>query len=80
MAYLEDVYPEAIVERRPFNGNPYAGRDAMGYGRKIPMDYAVRIGSRWHRVYVCIVSNIGTCYVRTKDHPFLIIPDYRFPD
>lgn len=41
-----------------------------GYGRKIPTALMVRLpGSpRWRRVYCCIFSNIGTCYVtRGKD-------------
>jgi len=38
---------------------------ASGYGRKIPTRHMVQLpGSpRWRRVYCCIVSNIGTCYV-----------------
>jgi hypothetical protein len=38
---------------------------ASGYGRKIPTTQMVRLpGSpRWRRVYCCIYSNIGTCYV-----------------
>ncbi len=38
---------------------------ATGYGRKIPTARMVRLpGSpRWRRVYCCIFSNIGTCYV-----------------
>lgn len=36
-----------------------------GYGRKIPTTRQVQLpGSpRWRRVYYCIYSNIGTCYV-----------------
>ncbi len=43
---------------------------ASGYGRKIPTRTMVKLpGSpRWRRVYCCIYSNIGTCYVtRGKD-------------
>jgi hypothetical protein len=38
---------------------------ASGYGRKIPTAWMVRLpGSlRWRRVYCCIYSNSGTCYV-----------------
>jgi hypothetical protein len=36
---------------------------ASGYGRKIPSPYKVMIGKRFHRLYTCIFSNIGTCYV-----------------
>mgnify|MGYP001591710178 CR=1 FL=1 len=36
-----------------------------GYGKKIPTTHMVQLpGSlRWRRVYCCIFSNIGTCYV-----------------
>jgi hypothetical protein len=43
---------------------------ASGYGRKIPTSKMVRLpgDKRWRRVYCCIYSNIGTCYVvRGKD-------------
>lgn len=38
---------------------------ASGYGRKIPTRTRVRLPNsrRWRRVYCCIYSNIGTCYV-----------------
>ena len=34
-----------------------------GYGDKIPTQYMVYIANKWRRVYCCIYSNIGTCYV-----------------
>ena len=72
-SYLGEVFPDFTVELRPFKGNPYAGRSRTGYGRKIPTDYAIRLGARWHRVYVCSFSNAGTAYIITKDHPFLVV-------
>ena len=72
-SYLGEVFPDFTAELRPFKGNPYAGRSRMGYGRKIPTDYAIRLGARWHRVYVCCFSNAGTAYIITKDHPFLVV-------
>lgn len=39
---------------------------STGYGRKIPTSIMVKIpGLRniWRRVYCCIYSNVGTCYV-----------------
>ena len=36
---------------------------ASGYGRRIPTVYQVHVNGRWRRVYCCIYSNIGTCYV-----------------
>lgn len=42
---------------------------ASGYGRKIPTTRMVKLpgNPRWRRVYCCIYSNIGTCYVTHKD-------------
>ena len=34
-----------------------------GYGRKIPTTREVRHNGRWRRVYCCIFSNSGTCYI-----------------
>jgi hypothetical protein len=73
--YLNEVFPSFTAEHRPFKGHPGSGRDQMGYGRKIPTDYAIRLGSRWHRVYVCCFSNAGTAYINTKDHKFLVVLD-----
>ena len=38
-------------------------RNASGYGSKIPSTWELRIGSRWHRVYVIQWSNAGSAYV-----------------
>jgi hypothetical protein len=42
---------------------------ASGYGRKIPTPKMVKLpgSNRWRRVYCCIYSNAGTCYVDTPD-------------
>jgi len=36
-----------------------------GYGKKIPTTTMVKLpgNPRWRRVYCCIFSNAGTCYV-----------------
>ena len=39
---------------------------ASGYGKKIPTEYMVRIGPRWHRVYCIIFSNAGSVYIILK--------------
>jgi hypothetical protein len=78
--YLAEIHPDYRVEFRPFKGHPWSGRNAQGYGRKIPTDWAIHLGSRWHRVYVCCYSNIGTAYIRTTDHPFLVVRDYDLPE
>lgn len=36
---------------------------ATGYGRKIPTRQMIKVNGKWRRVYCCIFSNIGTCYI-----------------
>jgi hypothetical protein len=52
------------AERRPLwwhlAGKTYT---ASGYGKRIPTEHVVRLEGRWRRVYCCIFSNAGTCYV-----------------
>lgn len=42
---------------------PLTRRPADGYGRKLPTRHMVRYENRWRRVYCCIYSNAGTCYI-----------------
>jgi hypothetical protein len=52
------------AERRPLwwhlAGKTYT---ASGYGKRIPTQHVVYLEGRWRRVYCCIFSNAGTCYV-----------------
>lgn len=34
-----------------------------GYGRKIPTQHMIKWCGKWRRVYCCIYSNSGTCYI-----------------
>jgi hypothetical protein len=45
-------------------------RSATGYGPKLPIGYMLKIGTRWHRVYVVNYGNSGSTYVVLKgqDH------------
>ena len=36
---------------------------ASGYGRRLTTTRQVWYGGRWRRVYCCIWSNAGTCYI-----------------
>ena len=36
---------------------------ATGYGKRIPTVHMVQWMGRWRRVYCCIYSNVGTCYI-----------------
>jgi len=46
-----------------------------GYGRRIPTEHMVKLpgGRRWRRVYCCIYSNSGTCYVPDRDGNWTVI-------
>lgn len=37
--------------------------NVTGYGPKIPIGYMLKIGTRWHRVYVVNYGNAGSAYV-----------------
>lgn len=43
-----------------------------GYGKKIPTEWQVKYNNRWYRVYVCIYSNSGTCYISTKNQDITV--------
>ena len=48
---------------------------ATGYGKRIATATMVKFNGKWRRVYCCIYSNIGTCYIgKLSDN--LIIRDY----
>jgi hypothetical protein len=49
---------------------------ASGYGSKIPTRYKVKVQGRWCRVYCCIYSNSGTCYVVSKGKPLATVDIY----
>lgn len=36
---------------------------STGYGRKIPTSHMIKWCGKWRRVYCCIYSNHGTCYI-----------------
>jgi len=36
---------------------------ASGYGSRIPTRNMVKFQGRWRRVYCCIHSNIGACFI-----------------
>lgn len=73
--YVSEIFPESQAILAPFNGRAFSGQNQMGYGRRIPTDYKIKINNRLHRVYCCCFSNAGTCYIDTKDHKFLVVLD-----
>lgn len=48
---------------------------ASGYGNRIPTRYMVLFQGRWHRVYVCQYSNIGTAYIGKPSNWIAIVND-----
>jgi len=44
-----------------------------GYGKKLPTTKKIRFEGRLRRVYCCIYSNIGTCYICTKKYGDIIV-------
>jgi|OM-RGC.v1.034261255 hypothetical protein len=60
--------PVHTLERK-WTKVPHYGRNASGYGKKIPSGLMVRLpGSRrWRRVYSCCFSNGVTTYVDTPE-------------
>lgn len=36
---------------------------ASGYGKRIPTRQMVKVNGKWRRVYCCVFSNSGTCYI-----------------
>ena len=50
-----------------------------GYGKRIALDTMVKFNGKWRRVYCCIYSNVGTCYIGKLSAigENLIIRDYQ---
>lgn len=51
---------------------PRYGRDASGYGKKIPTGYMLYIRGRWRRLYCCCFSNAATCYVVIDKQDYIV--------
>ena len=70
--YLEDLESKDAPLWWHLKGLSYT---ASGYGRKIPTRHMVRLpgASRWRRVYCCIYSNVGTCYVTAPNRDWIVI-------
>jgi hypothetical protein len=59
---------------------PFQKRGLMftntGYGKKIPTYYKVLFENKWRRVYCCIYSNSGICYIIRNNKPFATVDIY----
>ena len=49
---------------------------STGYGKRIPTTYKVLHEGKWKRVYCCIYSNIGTCYIESRRKPVATVDIY----
>lgn len=59
VTYLEHARVMGLRVDAETPRNPYAN----GYGSRIPTRYMLKLGKRWHRVYVVQWSNAGSAYV-----------------
>jgi len=77
MAILKSYQLTELEHKTDLLGWQKAGLSytATGYGRKIPTATMVKLpGSpKWRRMYCCIYSNSGTCYVPDKNGNWTVI-------
>lgn len=75
-AYLQTCTVRADGSRDTFQTSELEAKDAplwwqnaglcftaSGYGKRIPTRHLVKFNGKWRRVYCCIYSNSGTCYI-----------------
>jgi hypothetical protein len=72
-AYAQDTFAisEVIQKLTPWQERGYS-YSSTGYGRKIPTSVVVKIANRYYRVYCCVFSNIGTCYIVKNKENYII--------
>lgn len=46
---------------------------ASGYGKRIPTSTMVKYQGKWRRVYCCVYSNSGTCYIGTWANRMIVV-------
>ena len=51
------------IEAKKVTAMPTYGRNADGYGSKIPTSMMVLVEGRWRRVYVTQYSNAGSAWI-----------------
>lgn len=57
------ITPDAVADKPLPHHEAGLSYTASGYGTRIPTTKVVKVGSRWHRVYVRQFSNAGTAYI-----------------
>lgn len=48
------------------------GFTRSGYGKRIPTRFMVQYKGKWRRVYCCIYSNAGTCYIGKREENLIV--------
>lgn len=71
LKYL-DVKKEDMVDRPMRHHSAGLSFTATGYGNAIPNRQMVRIGTRLHRIYTTIHSNVGTSWVIVKGERLIV--------
>jgi hypothetical protein len=71
--YLEDTHAVTGTRR---TDPPRSGQTASGYGARIPTSLELRIGARWHRVYVIQYANAGSAYIRKGGRRLFLREDW----
>lgn len=67
-----DRLPDEDIQSVDITRVPFF-RSASGYGSRIPTQYRIRVGNRWHRVYAICYSNAASHYVnRNGGRQFLM--------
>ena len=46
---------------------------ATGYGRKIPTTKMLCMNNRLYRIYCCIFSNSGTCFICSQGKELIVV-------
>lgn len=71
--YVEDNFTVGAVRVRELYCHKHGlMQTASGYGRKLASRYMVKIGTRWHRVYVMCLGNNGSAYICKGGQRFVI--------
>ena len=61
-----------VIDAPLWHHNAGLSYTATGYGQKIPTTKKVRWHDVWRRVYCCIFSNAGTCYIVSKGQRYIV--------
>ena len=67
-----DVNRSDLIERPLWFHKRGLMETATGYGRNLRTRYMIRYNNKLYRVYCCIYSNTGTCYIRTVKGDIII--------